>query len=195
MTPSPQKSDHTAAVPAPTISVRGAVLGFSAVSELCPELSFETPSRGSLTLITGPVGCGKSTLLKAILGETVSRQGGMRGTVILGTPEVAYCSQDPWLLNASIYDNIIGTTDDLVDTKWYTTAVTACALDIDFARLPHGDKTMVGSKGVKLSGGQRQRIVSHSILTTYSLTSLLLISLVLGTRKSSLCEEAHHPAR
>lgn len=33
-----------------------------------------------------------------------------------------------------------------------------CALRKDFALLPHGDKTLVGEKGVSLSGGQRARI-------------------------------------
>lgn len=36
--------------------------------------------------------------------------------------------------------------------------VKRCALERDFSLLPHGDKTIVGERGVSLSGGQRARI-------------------------------------
>jgi ABC-type multidrug transport system fused ATPase/permease subunit len=149
----------------PDVSVRKLVFGSGASKDsniTTPAddkgLSFDTPAGGSLTMITGPVGCGKSTLLRAILGELTV----LNGTVVLGTPEVAYCSQDPWVLNTSIRENIIGTPDSHVDAEWYTAVTTACAMDIDLARFPEGDRTLVGSKGTKLSGGQKQRIVSYT---------------------------------
>lgn len=33
-----------------------------------------------------------------------------------------------------------------------------CALERDLSLFPHGDKTIVGERGVSLSGGQRARI-------------------------------------
>lgn len=33
-----------------------------------------------------------------------------------------------------------------------------CALERDISLFPHGDKTVVGERGVALSGGQRARI-------------------------------------
>lgn len=118
----------------------------------------ETPSRKtSLTIVVGPVGCGKSTLLKAILGETAYQH----KTFALDTTEIAYCAQDPWIFNASVHANIVGFSHDPLDAQWYSTVVQACALDIDFAQLKQGDKTLLGSKGIKLSGGQKQRIVSY----------------------------------
>lgn len=33
-----------------------------------------------------------------------------------------------------------------------------CALERDISLFPHGDKTIVGERGVSLSGGQRARI-------------------------------------
>ena len=33
-----------------------------------------------------------------------------------------------------------------------------CALERDISLFPHGDKTVVGERGVSLSGGQRARI-------------------------------------
>lgn len=45
-----------------------------------------------------------------------------------------------------------------MDRPRYNTVVRRCALDRDFALFPHGDKTIVGERGVSLSGGQRARI-------------------------------------
>lgn len=110
---------------------------------------------GSLTIVVGPIGCGKSSLLKAILGETKNES----GVISLSHPDVAFCDQTPWVMDASIRDNIVGESrgDDEV---WYATVINACDLTEDLAALPEGDSTLVGDKGLKLSGGQKQRIVS-----------------------------------
>lgn len=117
--------------------------------------SFLRHESGSLTMVVGPVGSGKSSLLKAILGETSSSM----GVVSLSSSEVAFCDQTPWVMNATIRANIIAESREF-DSAWFDTVVKACDLAIDFARLPEGDVTNVGDKGVKLSGGQKQRIVS-----------------------------------
>ncbi|KAL3420510.1 hypothetical protein PVAG01_06955 [Phlyctema vagabunda] len=108
--------------------------------------------RGELTMIIGPIGSGKSTLLKAVLGEMPETS----GSIVVHGNEVAFCPQVAWLTNASIKDNIIGQLD--FDFRWYNTVVNACALDIDFAQLPNGDNSMIGSKGIILSGGQKTRV-------------------------------------
>lgn len=106
-----------------------------------------------LTIVAGPVGCGKSTFLKGLLGETPK----ISGHVYVPSSQIAYCDQTPWVINGSIRDNIIATTE--FDDIWYQRVIHACALDIDIRRMPEGDQTVVGSKGVKLSGGQKQRLV------------------------------------
>lgn len=110
--------------------------------------------QGSLTMIVGPVGSGKSTLLDAILGET----GDANGVVSISTAEIAFCSQTPWILNATVQENIIAGTKHF-DEKWYKKVIEACDLLLDFQNLPQGDQTLVGDKGLKLSGGQKQRLV------------------------------------
>ncbi|KAH8646856.1 putative ABC transporter [Xylariales sp. PMI_506] len=137
-------------------------------------VAFETPASGSLTFIVGPVGCGKSTLLKGVLGETSF----LRGKVSLNTAEVAYCAQEPWIVNGSIFDNIVGMSNEHLDPNWYSAVTQACALDIDFSLLQRGDRTTVGDKGIKLSGGQKQRIALARAV--YSRKSLVLLDDVLS---------------
>ncbi|UKZ82921.1 hypothetical protein TrVFT333_010721 [Trichoderma virens FT-333] len=107
---------------------------------------------GAFTAIVGPVGSGKSTLLESILGETLATEGSAERNFAT----VGYCSQIPWLQSHTVRENIIGTMD--FDKEWYTTVLWACGLEKDLTQLAHGDKTTVGSNGLKLSGGQKQRI-------------------------------------
>lgn len=119
-------------------------------------LEVESCSAGTLVLVIGPVGSGKSTILKGLAGETPV----IEGDYFIKYPDIAFCDQTPWLVNASIKENIVGGPISEVDREWYRTVINACSLDADFAKMPEGDQTLVGSQGAKLSGGQRQRIVS-----------------------------------
>lgn len=114
------------------------------------DLHFAIPP-SKLTVITGKVGSGKSMLLLGILGEleaTGDLQGSLAGA--------SYCSQQTWLIKASIKQNITGPEGGDVDDDWYHTVVEACALTRDFQQLPLGDN----SNALTLSGGQKQRVVS-----------------------------------
>jgi ATP-binding cassette, subfamily C (CFTR/MRP), member 1 len=106
-----------------------------------------------LTVLLGPVGCGKSTCLEAMLGEVPYSE----GNIYSGFREAAYCSQNPWLRNKTIMQNIIGPSP--LDSQLYETVIKACALDKDLAQLQAGHNSMIGSNGVNLSGGQRSRVV------------------------------------
>lgn len=44
------------------------------------------------------------------------------------------------------------------DRERYRQVVRKCALERDFALLPHGDRSVVGERGASLSGGQRARV-------------------------------------
>ncbi|KAI0906085.1 P-loop containing nucleoside triphosphate hydrolase protein [Ustulina deusta] len=124
-------------------------------------------SETGLTILTGPVGCGKSTFLKGILKETPYYKGHLDTL----RSRVAFCDQTPWIISGSIRANI--TTESEYDERWYQSVVNACALDIDLSRLPHGDLTVVGSKGVKLSGGQKQRIsIARAVYSRKSIAVL-----------------------
>ncbi|KAM0237425.1 hypothetical protein ACHAP5_009017 [Fusarium lateritium] len=115
------------------------------------DISLSLPN-SKLTMIIGPVGCGKTTLLNAILGEVPHAT----GTITLNRDELGYCSQTPWLTNATARENIIGMC--AFDATWYAAVVRACGLDQDFQQLARADEAMVGSNGTTLSGGQKARI-------------------------------------
>nr|XP_019957744.1 PREDICTED: ATP-binding cassette sub-family C member 8 isoform X2 [Paralichthys olivaceus] len=133
---------------------------------------------GKLTMIVGQVGCGKSSLLLAALGE-MQRVSGTVTWNSLPNPEterdespterdaacdgdirkrsaVAYTSQKPWLLNATVVENI--TFEMPMIKPRYKAVIEACSLQPDIDILPQGDQTEIGERGIILSGGQKQRI-------------------------------------
>ncbi|PSN47504.1 hypothetical protein C0J52_02254 [Blattella germanica] len=107
--------------------------------------------QGQLLAIIGPVGSGKSSLLHAILKELQLSSGS-----ILMNGSISYSSQEPWLFTGTVRQNIL--FGQPMNRERYRRVVRVCALDQDFGLLPHGDKTIVGERGVTLSGGQRARI-------------------------------------
>ncbi|XP_060517421.1 probable multidrug resistance-associated protein lethal(2)03659 isoform X2 [Cylas formicarius] len=107
--------------------------------------------KGSLCAVIGPVGAGKSSLLQLLLGEISPES----GKVQLGGT-VSYSSQEPWLFASSVRKNIL--FGKPYDATLYKKVADRCALEKDFEQFPHGDKTLVGERGVSLSGGQRARI-------------------------------------
>lgn len=113
----------------------------------------------SLTVVLGSVGSGKTVLMKAILGELPC----ISGSIAVSSKRMSYCSQTPWLLNTSIRKNIIGPLFEKWNEEWYNAVVYACDLREDFQRLPDGEQSVIGSRGLMLSGGQKQRVVSYSL--------------------------------
>uniref|UniRef100_A0A8D0LCT4 ATP binding cassette subfamily C member 9 n=1 Tax=Sphenodon punctatus TaxID=8508 RepID=A0A8D0LCT4_SPHPU len=123
---------------------------------------------GQLTMIVGQVGCGKSSLLLAILGEMQALEGKVHWSNVKETDpsleasrsrnrySVAYAAQKPWLLNATVEENI--TFGSPFNKQRYKAVTDACSLQPDIDLLPFGDQTEIGERGINLSGGQRQRI-------------------------------------
>lgn len=102
--------------------------------------------KASLTAVVGPVGSGKSSLIQAILGEMWIKAGHIH---LNGS--VAYVEQEPWILSATIRENII--MDKPFDQSRYQAVIEACSLISDFNTMTHGDATTIGDRGVNLSGG------------------------------------------
>ncbi|RDW35808.1 P-loop containing nucleoside triphosphate hydrolase protein [Yarrowia lipolytica] len=128
-------------------------------------LSFKV---GQLNLVIGPTGSGKTSLLLGLLGEMELEQGQVflpgaepREQLAIDpstgfTESVAYCPQQAWLLNDTVRNNILFSSE--YEPTRYQAVVKACGLERDFEILEAGDSTEVGEKGITLSGGQKQRI-------------------------------------
>lgn len=112
---------------------------------------------GELVAVVGGVGCGKSTLLNALLGEVHTLDG---TTFLQENASLAYFAQTPFILNATIRDNILfgHVQDKVIDEDLYQRAIQSCALSHDLELFPDGDLTEIGEKGLNLSGGQKARI-------------------------------------
>lgn len=108
-------------------------------------------NKGELSCIVGRVGAGKSSFLQSILGDLWKVKGEVE---VHGM--VAYVSQSPWIMNATVRENIV--FGYRYDSNFYEKTVKACALLDDFAQLPDGDETVVGERGISLSGGQKARV-------------------------------------
>lgn len=105
-----------------------------------------------LVAICGPVGSCKSSLLAAILGEMQCSQG-----LLWTLPgKKSFASQKAFIVEATIRENIL--FGRKLDRGHYAEVLHACCLEEDLAKLPAGDFTAIGERGVNLSGGQRARI-------------------------------------
>jgi ABC-type multidrug transport system fused ATPase/permease subunit len=111
---------------------------------------------GEVVFLIGPVGSGKSTLLMGLLREAtlIKEPDGSTDVSIEGS--TAFVSDQPWVSNRTIRDNIIFGSP--FDSGRYDAVLTACCLKHDLQALEYGDMTEVGERGVNLSGGQRQRV-------------------------------------
>lgn len=120
---------------------------------------------GSHTAIVGATGSGKSTLgyllarlydvdAGAVLYDGVDVRDLSRRSLsdILGV-----VTQDPYLLHASVAENLRFARPDASDEDLYAAARTAQVHDL-IAGLPDGYDTVVGERGHRFSGGEKQRL-------------------------------------
>lgn len=120
---------------------------------------------GRTTAIVGPSGAGKSTLISLVprFYDPASGQVLIDGFDIANVTKgslrrkIAYVSQQPWLFEGSIRDNLRYARLEASDAEIEEAAKLAHAHEFILA-LPRGYDTPVGENGANLSGGQRQRI-------------------------------------
>lgn len=123
------------------------------------------------TAIVGPSGAGKTTLFN-LIGRLVDPD---KGSVEIGNISVkdisleelrhnlSYVSQDSWLFDESIEENIkIGNPD--ASPEDYKKAIISANANDFIDEMPDKEKTPVGPRGSNLSGGQRQRIAIARVI-------------------------------
>ena len=140
-------------------------------SEVIHGVSFAAKA-GTVTALVGPSGSGKSTLAKLIarfwdvdagavlVGGTDVRELSLSDL----TEKISFVSQDNFLFNMSLRDNIrIGKPDATDKEVEWAAAQAGC--DEFIARFPKGYDTNAGDAGARLSGGERQRLaIARAIL-------------------------------
>ena len=121
--------------------------------------------QGTVNALVGPSGSGKSTIAKLIASFWDVDSGSITigGVDIRKIPlteynkNIAYVSQDNYLFDETIMDNIrMG--DPNASDEDVMNAAKACGCHDFIMQLEHGYQTVVGGAGGHLSGGERQRI-------------------------------------
>ena len=112
---------------------------------------------GELVAVVGSVGSGKSSLLSAILNEiAVVNPTDSKNDAVRRKGSIAYVSQQAWILNATLRDNIV--FGDAFDPVKYQQVIDDCALGPDLEVIKGGDMAEIGERGINISGGQKARI-------------------------------------
>ena len=110
--------------------------------------------KGELTVIIGEIGSGKSTVLYSILGETLLEK--RRDSTIWINGTIDFVGQTPWILNATVKENIIlNKAYDKIKFDW---AIKHSALSRDFESWAAKEMQMIGKDGGELSLGQKARL-------------------------------------
>lgn len=126
----------------------------------------------SFTALVGPSGGGKSTIARLIArfwdvtGGSISIGGrNIKELSIRQLSElVSFVTQDNYLFNCSLKENIRLGNPNATDAEVFTAARAACC-DEFIARLEKGYDTSAGDAGRRLSGGEKQRIaIARAIL-------------------------------
>ena len=120
---------------------------------------------GTMTALVGPSGSGKSTVAKLIAGywDVTSGSITLGGHELKEIPlseivaQISYVSQDNYLFNRSIRENIRMGRPDATDAE-VEQAAKQSGCNTFIRKLDQGYDTVVGSAGSHLSGGERQRI-------------------------------------
>ena len=124
-----------------------------------------TAKEGALTAIVGSSGSGKSTIAKLLAGFWNIESGHITiGGADIGSMSlernmhlVTYVSQENFLFNKSIRDNLKMAKEDATDEEIEAACKQASCHDF-IQSLPDGYDTDAGNAGSKFSGGERQRL-------------------------------------
>lgn len=146
------------------IELRNVVFGYNPKEPILKGVNI-TAEGGKTTALVGPSGAGKSTIISLIPRFYDPAD----GTILIDGQDIAkvtksslrrhlaYVSQQPYLFEGTIRDNIRYGRPEATDSDVEEAARLAYAHDFILAQ-PMGYDTPVGENGVTLSGGQRQRL-------------------------------------
>ncbi|MGD1937386.1 MAG: ATP-binding cassette domain-containing protein [Cyanophyceae cyanobacterium] len=154
--------------------------------------------KGTTLALVGGSGAGKSTLADLLprfadpSGGKITVDGVDLRDFALGTVRRAMgiVSQDTFLFNTSVRDNITYGTPGSTEEELYDAARRANALEF-IEQLPRGFDTPIGDRGVMLSGGQRQRLaIARALISKPTILILDEATSALDTVSERLVQEA-----
>ncbi|MCR5213395.1 MAG: ABC transporter ATP-binding protein/permease [Eubacterium sp.] len=157
-------SDKAVTFKSHNIELKNVTYAYHEGEEVLHNVSLEIPEK-TFTALVGPSGSGKSTIAKLIGGFWDVEEGSisMDGKDLKDIPleqlydQVAYVSQDTWLFDDTIMNNLrMGNTRASDERIRQVAKLSGCNEFIE--ALPMGYDTPVGRGGAHLSGGERQRI-------------------------------------
>lgn len=166
-------SGETVSIIHPDITLKNVSFSYdgSEQNKVLKDISLKMPE-GGFTALVGPSGGGKSTVARLIArfwdvtGGSINIGGeNIRELSIRQLSElVSFVTQDNFLFNCSLKENIRLGNPKATDEEVYAAAKAACC-DEFISRLEKGYDTPAGDAGKRLSGGEKQRIaIARSIL-------------------------------
>jgi ATP-binding cassette, subfamily B, bacterial MsbA len=147
------------------IRIQGLSFAYGPSAPVLKDVEAVIPA-GRTTALVGETGSGKTTLVDLL----VRFYDVPPGTILLDGRDIrdfsvaslhariALVSQQTWLLNRSLRENLCYGLDSRPADGELEALLADLALGPFLARLPAGLDTEIGDRGVRLSGGQRQRI-------------------------------------
>lgn len=153
---------------------------------------------GEIIALVGTTGAGKSTLVNLLpafyepTGGRITIDGQDLSRIPLAAvrAQISVVSQEPFLFNGTIRENILYGKLDATDAE-LRAAATAANCHEFIGRLPEGYDARVGERGVKLSVGEKQRVsIARALLKNAPILLLDEATASVDTATEKLIQEA-----
>ncbi|MDF2477656.1 MAG: transporter, ATP-binding/permease protein [Sphingobacterium sp.] len=180
-----------------SISMENVSFSYEESTSLLEQVNLNIPEK-TITAFVGPSGGGKSTITKLIAGFWDVTVGEVKidGINIREIPleqlmdQVAYISQDNYLFDETVLENIRMGKSAATDEEVYQAAKDCGCYDF-ILKLENGFQTVVGGAGGHLSGGERQRIaIARAVLKNAPIVILDEATAYIDAENEALIQEA-----